>query len=1052
MNKIPALALALSLVACAQAPEINIALHKQATASSAYDHNLTAQLLTDGIVDTAACYLVVWSSEGLLNREVRERTIDGHVFNHNVFYGKSGWIEYQPVGYEIVADKAELLFYQLHDNGDWGDRQSMTLPVTKTEKGLRLDFKFPYDARWHVIEAKLTNCGVPVEDVLPLEHFHSVWMTDTDACEWVTVDLGSVRKVTGARIHWVNPPIKMALTVSDDGENWHHLGANKIWDDRLDFQTKCRYVRVLLHKPACVPEMLGISEIEIYGPGIPVTRKNGWEVSREGSDDWIPATVPGTVLMSYVDNGIIADPDYGDNIAQISDSYFNSNFIYRRTFDRDEVLPDYQKGKRVFLDFDGINWKAEVTLNGKYIGRIDGAFIRGHFNVTSELKETGNVLEVKILRVAHPGGIKEKTSITTGANGGAIGSDSPTFMASIGWDWITTVRGRNIGIWNDVRFVQKGRAEVADPLVVSTLSEDGKASMTATVVVRDSSPKNARVEVEGWIGDIRFSKKVDGSGEVSFTPEEFPQLADQQMELWWPNEYGQQYLYDAGYIVKVNGEESDRIEYKAGIREVTWDTEGGALRLYVNGRRLDGMGGNWGFSQQNLRYSAEQYDIAVAYHQQMHFNMIRNWVGQIGDEEFYDACDRYGITIWQDFWLANPADGPDPDDEPMFLRNAEDLVAKIRRHPSLVIYCGRNEGVPPATLDDALKNKLLPSLHPNMPYISDSADGPVSGRGPYWMEPAEYYFRAQSGKLHSERGMPNVPTFESLSKMMPEDCLWPQNEMWGKHDFTLEGAQRVATYNRIFEETFGEAADAREFTALAQWFNYEGYRAMFESENSRHRMGLLLWMSHSCWPSMVWCTYDYYFEPTGAFFGCKKACEPLHIQYNAATANVELVNICSGDQPGLQALCRVYGLKGNLLSEQSECYDLADDSSLECFPVAKPEGEETYYIVLSLSDAAGNVVSDNYYMKGDLKAARSLPAAELRKKVTVRGNTATVTLRNVSDVPALLVRLILKDRSGAEILPVDYTDNYLALMPGAEKTVTIRWTGTQKVAVDVVQK
>ena len=107
---------------------------------------------------------------------------------------------------------------------------------------------------------------------------------------------------------------------------------------------------------------------------------------------------------------------------------------------------------------------------------------------------------------------------------------------------------------------------------------------------------------------------------------------------------------------------SDRKAFQAGVRQFTYSEEGGALRMWINGRRFIPKGGNWGFGESMLRYRAREYDAAVRYHAEMNFNMIRNWVGQIGDDEFYEACDRYGVVVWQDFWLANPWDGPDPDD------------------------------------------------------------------------------------------------------------------------------------------------------------------------------------------------------------------------------------------------------------------------------------------------------------------------------------------------------------------------------------------------------
>ena len=105
---------------------------------------------------------------------------------------------------------------------------------------------------------------------------------------------------------------------------------------------------------------------------------------------------------------------------------------------------------------------------------------------------------------------------------------------------------------------------------------------------------------------------------------------------------------------------SDAKTFQAGVRQFTYSEEGGALRMWINGRRFIPKGGNWGFGESMLRYRAREYDAAVRYHAEMNFNMIRDWVGQIGDDEFYDACDRYGVVVWQDFWLANPWDGPDP--------------------------------------------------------------------------------------------------------------------------------------------------------------------------------------------------------------------------------------------------------------------------------------------------------------------------------------------------------------------------------------------------------
>ena len=1034
------------VLSCVTGRRADIALNRTAVASSNYDANLTAQLLTDGIfLEEEPAFVEVISSEGEVGSVERENALDGDVNSRNILTGSSGWIEWRFRGYEVVADEAEVLFQEALKGGRGGPKSVMTVPVEiKDDGALHIDMTFPHEGRWRVKEVKFFKDGEPLGNLLPSGHFTSAWTSGGCQEEWVMVDLGAVCRVDEVTPHWLCPPDNYEVEISRDGQRWREAQAGR-----------CRYVRILMHGDSTRTERFSMTELEVLGPGKETLSEEGWKIQRASEvfadgaavsspgfdvSGWLPATVPGTVLANYIRAGAVPDPAYGDNWSQISDSFFNSDFWYRKEFDY-----SHSAGKRAFLDFDGINWKADLWLNGVRFGRMEGAFIRGHFDVDTLLREGRNVLAVRILCNAHPGAVKEKTARWTGYNGGVLGADSPTFLASIGWDWMTTIRGRNCGIWNDVRLVEKGPAEVSDPLIISKVNLDGRARVTASVKVKGVDEK---ATLEGWIGDIAFSKEISSDGEVAFSPEDFPQLEDCSLALWWPNGYGEPVLHDAGFVIKVDGEVSDSLQFKAGIREVGWDISDGSLKLFVNGRRFIPQGGNWGFSEHNLVFGERDYDIALDYHRQMNLNMIRNWVGQVADEEFYEACDRYGVMVWQDFWLANPSDGPDPDDEAMFLANASDWVSRIRRHPSLALYCGRNEGDPPASLDAALRETVAGS-HPDLLYISNSADGLVSGHGPYKAVPFEEYFTSQSGKFHSERGLPNVSTYESLCKMMPEEDRWPLGEMWGKHDFTTDGAQNTKTYVAIMNDTFGESASAGEFTALSQWLNYEGCKAIFESANSAGRNGLLLWMTHSSWPSLVFCTYDYYFEPTGAFFGCKKACEPLHIQYNPVSHEVEVVNICCGGQ-SLSADLVIYGLQGNPLLTKNVKITSPDDSTVPCFKVELPD-EPVCILKLRLLDIDGAMVSENTYViagsnpsviagsTGNLKPLRTLPAAKLTKSVKVSGDSASITLRNDDSVPALLVRLILTDRRGEEILPVEYADNYFSLMPGEEKTVAISW-------------
>ena len=399
--------------------------------------------------------------------------------------------------------------------------------------------------------------------------------------------------------------------------------------------------------------------------------------------------------------------------------------------------------------------------------------------------------------------------------------------------------------------------------------------------------------------------------------------------------------------------------------------------------------------------------------------------------------------IWQDFWLANPADGPDPYDDVMFLNNARDYLRRMRSHASIGLYCGRNEGFPPEAIDRGLR-LYVHTLVPGMEYISHSSAEGVSGGGPYWTLTMRDYFTRQSGKIHSERGMPNVMNIESMRRTFSPVDLWPQNTQWGQHDFTLQGAQRAAIFNQFVGKGFGEARDVEEFTRWAQLINYNGYRGMFES-TSRARAGLLLWMSHPCWPSMVWQTYDYYFDPTAAYFGCKKACEPLHIQYNALTDSIEVVNHSAGTHPALIAIVTVFDLNGRKVSQQKVRVSSTEDSTLPIAQASQPLAPVSF-LRLELVEK-GKLISENLYIlgneEGNYQALATLPQPEVEQRVnlTQTGETqqADVMLRNKSRSPAIFLRLNLKGADGEQILPVIYSDNYITLMPGESKTIHVSW-------------
>ena len=1098
----------------------NIALLRAARHSSSAGYSQTAQLVTDGLVAAgpAPWAEVIRDGEPLSALDgsyLIDQNLAGYTCNGSgmdlelIFHGYVPEVDRLLVAASGNRPQGTVLTVEGQaEDGTWQPLGSARPQAAENTLVIHpWEFSVPVSGafgayRFHlegipgyftVNEVFFYKDDLPV-DVMPSARFVSSWKSAGAEDEWVSIDLGAVSTFDRMHFSWIHGPLKATVQASKDGKTWKEVTAFEGAEPEIRFsRAKGRYVRLCLSGTGN-GQPFELSEWEVYGKGgtravahaaperegarqmlsgggwklqrAPQTASSGEEISTAGFDDggWLVATVPGTVLTTYVDNGAVDHPNFGDNQFYISDSYFRSDFWYRNVFSARLDTP------RQFLHFEGVNYQAFVFLNGRFLGVVDGAFRAADFDVTGILEEGDNVLAVKVIHNPSYGMVKEQTAYTPQGNGGILGADNPTMHATIGWDWIPTVRGRNIGIYDDVWVSYTGPVTVEDPFVRTELPlpDTTQATLYAQVMLVNHADTPVSGTLEWRFGDLTVSEPVELPGreekEIVFDP----QVLDHP-RLWWPKGYGGQDLYPVSFRFTAEGQVSDSKEFLTGVRQMDFSmdpytplrgfgaafqsrNEGQRLSLYVNGRRFIGFGGNWGFPEHLLNYRAREYDAAVRYHADMNFTMIRNWVGMTGSRAFYEACDRHGILIWQDFWLANPWDGPDPMDPDRFNDIAEEYVRRIRNHPSIGLYVGRNEGYPPESIDSFLQEMIVRE-HPGMCYIPHSAADGVSGGGPYNALKPSAYFRVRGrDKFHSEMGMPAVMNYESMVRAMGEDALEPvntlahPNPMYGLHDYTLgrlaNSAQQAESFNELLAQAFGEPADAKRFAELAQWINYDGYRAMFESRGE-YRRGLLLWMSHPAWPSMVWQTYDYYFEPIGAYFGCKKACEPLHIQLNLLTREVEAVNYHAGDRTGLTARVSVLDMDGKVVDGCTAPLDLPEDSTAVVAALPVPEDiSPVYYVELELADADGNPLSTNFYVQGreegNLQALNQLGKASVKASFSGKGPWK-VTLTNDGDIPALMLRLKLVSRpSGEMVLPVLYSDNYFSLMPGETRTVDIQ--------------
>ncbi|MFI3315752.1 MAG: glycoside hydrolase family 2, partial [Rikenellaceae bacterium] len=411
---------------------------------------------------------------------------------------------------------------------------------------------------------------------------------------------------------------------------------------------------------------------------------------------WYNATVPGTVLTTLVNQGVYPDPYFGLNNMAIPESLARSQWWYRIEFDAPE-----SDLKNSFLLFNGINYGAIVYLNGTRVGEMKGAFKRGEFDVTDVIKPKGNILTVNIIPTANPGIPHEQTmALGQGLNGGMLSNDGPTFISSIGWDWIPGIRDRNIGLWQDVRLRQTGGVVIGDPLVVTNLPlpDTSYVDITIKTPIKNISSASisgvVRANIEGKIFTQVYTLKGGEESEIVLTN----RLSNPR--LWWPNGYGSAELYNVELSVTEGDKVADVKDVRFGVRELSYelmvnrgekenvryaftpvdrndtkkplfdyinrvkysklnnlptlqsddlsgleeldmdDPVGPYLVIRVNGERIFCRGGNWGMNDAMKRVERSTQEPYFRLQKQANFNMIRNWTGESTDHTFYELCDE----------------------------------------------------------------------------------------------------------------------------------------------------------------------------------------------------------------------------------------------------------------------------------------------------------------------------------------------------------------------------------------------------------------------------
>ncbi|GAA1026495.1 MULTISPECIES: glycosyl hydrolase 2 galactose-binding domain-containing protein [Amycolatopsis] len=801
-----------------------------------------------------------------------------------------------------------------------------------------------------------------------------------------------------------------------------------------------------------------------------------------------PAVVPGTPLTSMIANGEYPDPLYGHIVTDtVPDTLKDTAYWYRVAFRVPKPIP----GQRFWLQFDGINYLGTVWLNGTKVGTVEGAFKRAVFEVTDIVAKAAGMAWLAVLvgklDYTDPPALPSYASGVTrgGRNGGPTGitlKNGPTFFCTAGWDWLPTIPDRDLGIWQPVTWRTTGPVRLADVQVTSTLSQDlHTADVSVELALHSAAAKS--VVVKGSLDGQEFRRTISvpaGASSVVLTSKDIACLRLDRPKLWWPNGYGDPYRYRLTVSVESSGQVQDERKVDFGIRRIEYTTPmrspsgttTDCLAITVNNQPILVMGGNWGLDEALKRIPRERLRAQVRLHRDANLNLIRNWNGQSSTEDFFAACDEYGILVWQDFFCST--EGPPAENTARDLANIRDCIVRFRNHPSILLWCGGNEGPPPQPLIDGL-DALVAELDPQRVALTSSAgdtgqnpiDGYRSG-GPYhWVPPAKHFSLndgTQWPPFHNEVGSYSIPTLEFMRKMLPESSWEHPDDFWADRDVNGNGGNGGgAGYLALTADRYGEIRNLPDFARKSQLMNYECIKAIYEAPvaNMRSagpypRTGVIMWMTNPAQPSFVWQMYSHDLEAHSSYYAVQHACRRINVVLDAKSFDVVVANHGRSPIRG-RAEVTLYGLGGAELGRDSFGVDAGASDRTVVGSIAarvKEIPSEIVFARMVLKDSRNSELVRNFYWVENPTRAAGFTALDEMPPATISviagvsrhqdGTEVAVDVRNVGKPVALMVHLQIYDvRTGERILPATFSDNYLNLAAGEATTVKAQLNSEQ---------
>ena len=814
-------------------------------------------------------------------------------------------------------------------------------------------------------------------------------------------------------------------------------------------------------------------------------QESGAEISSANfsTRDWYPVSARATVMAGLLENGKYKDVFHDDNLraVEVPDAGHHRFVVpwwYRTQF----TLAKTPAGMHTLLRSNGMIASADLWLNGHKLAdhaAVAGAYPVHELDVTRWVHDGVNTLALRV----HPG--------------------DPQRDFLMGWvDWNPEPPDNNMGPWRGVDIVETGPVELRFPAVTTDLSlpDLARAALTVKAQVRnlDSAPHDAIVS--GTVAGVSLQRKVHlEAGQtqtITFSPKTDPVLVLDHPKIWWPISMGEHPLYDLKLTASVDGAESDTAATTFGIRSATSKlTKQGYIQFFINGKPVLIRGGGWA-PDMFLREPPGRMEAEFDYVRNMGLNAIRS-EGKLEDQRFYDLADRYGIMIlpgWEccDKWESAAKTGGAPwDDADMQIAQASmaSEARLLRNHPSVIGFLIGSDNAPPPAIAKMYVDTLRAEGW-NAPIVSAAVDqtstvaGPSGMKmaGPYaWIPPSYWYADKLGGAFGFDSEVSagaDIPRLEDVQRMLSplaQEALWKYPEVRQYHaTASWSPFAKLEPFDNALAKRYGPPKDLADYVQKAQLDNYDNVRAQFEAFNAhmdspKPSTGVIYWMLNNAWPSLHWHLYDWYMNPAGAYFGAKKANEPVHIQYSYDTRAIVLVNHTLTNQHGLHASVQVRNLDGSVrYSKQFSGLDLAGNRTLKVTTLPALSLSRTYFVELDLASSDGKPVSRNVYwlstqkdvldwkhsnwyltpltQYADFAALQSLPTATIDVHATTRrdgdDNVTTVTLSvpDSSKAVALFQHLSIRKSTNGELaLPILWSDNDVTLWPGESLTMTARY-------------